>query len=85
MAQVLSESKYAARRLPGPVNHRYAEMDWLRDHEAEYRGLWVALDPGLIACGATLKEVMEESKRLGHLKPLVHQIPKEPELPFGGW
>ena len=82
----LSKSSGMSRRVPGPINYRYAEHVWLQQHEAEYRGAWVALEGSeLIASGPTLKEVMETARKLGHPHPLVHRIPNEPELPFGGW
>ena len=86
MSQVLSDPKYIARRVPGPVNHRYAEQEWLRQHENEYRGEWVALQGSeLIAHGTCAEGVFETAKKLGFKTPLMHHIQKEPELPFGGW
>ena len=86
MAQLLSGSKYVARRVPGPINHRYAEMEWLNQHEDEYRGSWVALEGSeLVACGTSPEEVLDAARKLGFNKPIIHHIPKEPELPFGGW
>ena len=86
MAQILSDSKYVARRVPGPINHRYAEMEWLIQHENEYRGSWVALEGSeLIAHGPCAEEVFDTARKLGFKSPLLHHIPKEPQLPFGGW
>ena len=86
MAQLLSDSKYVARRVPGPINYRYAEQEWLHQHQAEYRGAWVALEGSeMVACGTSAKEVLEAARGKGIAHPLIHHIPKEPELPWAGW
>ena len=77
MGQVISQSTF---------NPRYLEQQWLHDHEEEYRGQWLALHGSqLLASGTTAKQVMEEAHELGCPRPLIVRIPKEPELPFGGW
>ena len=86
MSHLLSDTTSMARRSSKPVNHRIPELEWLRQHEDEYRGVWVALDgPDLIASGRSLREVLEVARVKGHPNPLVHLIQKEPESPFGGW
>ena len=86
MAQLLTDPKYVARRVPGPINHRHAEQEWLHQHEEEHRGAWVALEGSeLIASGTDAKEVLDAAKKLGFKTPLIHHIPKERELPWGGW
>lgn len=86
MSQLLAKDKSVARRVYGPINHRYAELEWLHQHEAEYRGAWVALEGSdLVACGTSPEEVLDAAKKLGFNYPIIHHIPREPELPFGGW
>ena len=62
------------------------EQKWLRDHESEFAGQWVALfGDRLISNGGTAKEVVEESRRQGFDDALIVHVPDELELPFGGW
>jgi hypothetical protein len=62
------------------------EREWLTRHEEDYRGAWVALQGSeLVASGTSLKEVLDIARARGYDLPLVHHIPLEPELPFGGW
>ena len=57
MGHLLSNPTSIARKSSKPVNHRIPERVWLRQHEDEYRGTWVALDgPDLIASGKSLRE-----------------------------
>ena len=73
MNHLLSETTSLSRKSAKPVNHRIPEREWLRMHEDEYRGAWVALDgPDLIASGNSLREVLEVAHAKGHPKPLVH-------------
>jgi hypothetical protein len=56
---------------------RRREFDWLRAHEEEYRGKWVAvLEDQLISEARTLDELMREVRQraLPH-RPLVHHFP----------
>jgi hypothetical protein len=61
-------------------------MNWIREHQAEYAGQWVALDGDrVIAAGLDAKAVFAAAKAASVGRPLfVHMEPKD-ALPFGGW
>src|SRR5574337_2077162 len=45
-----------------PISSRGPERSWLRDHQAEYPGAWVALDgENLIAHGSSAKDVIDQA------------------------
>jgi hypothetical protein len=65
---------------------RLREREWLRLHGEEFAGLWIALDADLlIAQGSSAVVVLQQARAAGHEQPLVVHIPRDPELPFGGW
>lgn len=73
-------------RLPRGASLRSLERVWLKEHEAEYLGKWVALDGRrLVACGSSALQVLDAAAANGYEQPLIVHIPGEPELPFGGW
>ena len=90
-------SEHAASRPAGPATPGNGskpgsdpfcllEREWLRRHESEYAGAWVALEGSrLVAQGSSALEVLGAAKAEGCEQPLVVHIPSEPELPFGGW
>jgi len=88
MSQLVSEKQEPrvdkeARR---PFNPRILEQEWLAQHEREYPGAWVALEGSvLLASGTSLRQVWDTAKSMGHDLPLVHHIPEEFDVPFGGW
>ena len=62
-----------------------SEQEWLREHENEYRGQWVALDGSrLYAHGQSGKQVFLDAKAAGVRSPFLVFIEKDP-LPSGGW
>lgn len=62
------------------------ELEWLREHENEYRGQWVALDGHqLISHGSKAKVVRDEARKLGVPRPLVVRVDDEPDLASAGW
>ena len=72
--------------VPEPQNFRREEMLWLANNSAPYAGQWVALEgPNLIAHGTDAATVHEASRTAGVEHPLLTHLPKEDELPFGGW
>jgi hypothetical protein len=85
MSQLVSEKRTVAKAAL-PFNPRIQEQEWLARHQREYPGAWVALEGSvLLAVGPSLKEVRETAKRMGHERPLLHHIPEEFDVPFGGW
>jgi excisionase family DNA binding protein len=76
----------ASPRITPHVRTRSLEQEWLRRHEAEYAGSWVALEGAhLIAYGTSAREVLELARSHGFAQPLVSHVPEEPELLSGGW
>lgn len=74
------------RNGPNSISARSLEQEWLKQHHAEYAGAWVAIEgASLVAHGSSAREVLDAAKAEGWEQPLVVHIPKEPELPFGGW
>jgi predicted DNA-binding antitoxin AbrB/MazE fold protein len=70
---------------PVAVFERKAEEEWVRRHEAGYRGQWVALDGDvLVSRGLDGLVVRDEARRKGVQRPLVVQVPCEPEGPATG-
>ncbi|HXG63881.1 MAG TPA: DUF5678 domain-containing protein [Blastocatellia bacterium] len=65
---------------------RRRRLDWLKAHQAEYAGQYVALDgDGLVGCGATLREAAQAARQQGVEHPfLVYVFPPD-SAPFGGW
>lgn len=62
-----------------------SEQEWLREHENEYRGQWVALDGSrLYAHGQSGTQVFLEAKSAGVRSPFLVFIEKD-QLPSGGW
>ena len=65
---------------------RWRELEWIRRHQAEYPGKWVALEGDqLVAIGNGAREVREAALAKGFALPLLVHVPDEPDLPFGGW
>jgi hypothetical protein len=65
---------------------RTDEMKWLRVHENEYRGQWVALQGSdLLSHGREAVTVRDEARKKGFPRPLMVHVPDEPDLPSAGW
>ncbi len=71
-------------KVSGIVNHRFEEMEGLRDHGIEYAGKWVALEGRLISSG-NAKEVRDEAREMGVVQPLVVRVPEAPDRITAGW
>lgn len=84
LSRTVSETN---RRHPsGTARERGIEQQWLREHEAEFAGDWVALDgPRLLGRGKSAREVLNAARSVGVKYPLVVHIPPQPETEFGGW
>ena len=69
-----------------PTATRPLETEWLLKNAEEYDGQWVAIeDNHLYSHGTNAVEVFELAKNLGAKSPLIVQVHKGPELPWGGW
>jgi hypothetical protein len=68
------------------ISSRSLEQAWLKPHQAEYAGAWIALEGArLVAQGSSARQVLDAAQLKGHDQPLIVHVPGEPELPFGGW
>jgi hypothetical protein len=73
-------------REPLSISLRTLEQLWLTQNQTHYAGRWVALEGArLVAQGSSARQVLEAARAEGYEQPLVMHIPKEAELPFGGW
>jgi hypothetical protein len=65
---------------------REAEMHWLKEHEAEFAGQWLALDGDrLVAHGTDASRVYQDAFAAGVEAPFVvyAEDPQKPQ--WGGW
>jgi hypothetical protein len=73
-------------RKPDSISSRSLEQAWLKQHHAEYAGVWVALEgASLVARGSSARQVLDAARSKGYEQPLIVHVPNEPQLPFGGW
>jgi len=78
----------AMRRVPSIAPERGVkkEMNWLREHRAEYANQWVALDGDrLISAGGSAKEVHTAAKAAGVPHALIVLVEPPDALPFAGF
>jgi hypothetical protein len=69
-----------------PVNERREELLWLARESGPYAGEWVALDgPRLVAHGEKLASVGAAARVAGVVEPFFARVPRDKDLPFGGW
>ena len=67
-----------------PYIDRTSESEWLRQHQREYIGQWIALKGNqLIAQGETGREVFAKVRELGIERALVHFV-EDPDLHYMG-
>jgi hypothetical protein len=86
MASIVKPDTPSPRKSRVPTTTRALETEWLREHSEEYEGQWVAIvDDHLYSHGTNAVEVLQRARALGAKSPLIIQIHKGPELPFGGW
>lgn len=60
-------------------------IDWTEIVE-KYKGLWVGLkddEKTVVASGSTVREVIDQAKKLGYDKPILFRVPTE-VLPYVG-
>jgi len=69
-----------------PVNERRSELRWLASESGQYPGEWVALDGArLVAHGQKLSVVRAAAGAAGVAEPFLARVPRDKDLPFGGW
>lgn len=69
-----------------PFDESREELRWLARESGAYAGEWVALDGSrLVAHGVKLADVSAMAAASGVAEPFFAQVPKEKDLPFGGW
>ena len=69
-----------------PIEERHDELRWLANDSRPYAGEWVALDgPRLVAHGLKLATVSAAASAAGVTKPFFARVPREKDVPFGGW
>lgn len=69
-----------------PISERREELLWLAKESGPYAGEWVALDgPRLISHGAKLADVSAAATAAGIAEPFFARVPREKNVPFGGW
>jgi predicted DNA-binding antitoxin AbrB/MazE fold protein len=69
-----------------PIDERHEELRWLAKEAGQYAGEWVALDgPRLVAHGPKLVEVSAAAAAAGIGEPFFARVPREKDVPFGGW
>lgn len=70
----------------GAIEERHEELRWLAKESEPYAGEWVALaGPRLISHGVKLAEVREAAEAAGVAEPFFARVPRDRNLPFGGW
>jgi predicted DNA-binding antitoxin AbrB/MazE fold protein len=75
-----------AQDSPEPVEERLEELRWLATHSGSYAGEWVALDGArLLSHGKKLSEVQTTAAAAGSVEPFFARVPREKDVPFGGW
>jgi predicted DNA-binding antitoxin AbrB/MazE fold protein len=69
-----------------PINERREELRWLAKESGPYAGEWVALDGArLISHGTKLADVIAAAAAAGIAEPFFARVPREKDMPFGGW
>ncbi|MEK7834385.1 MAG: DUF5678 domain-containing protein [Acidobacteriota bacterium] len=65
-----------------PYIDRTLEFKWMKEHEHEYAGQWIALmGDKLVASGPIAKEVFAKARELGYGRAMVF-LAETPGLPF---
>jgi predicted DNA-binding antitoxin AbrB/MazE fold protein len=71
---------------PEPINERREELQWLARESGPYAGEWVALDgTHLIAHDEKLASVSAVARAAGIFEPFFARVPRDKDIPFGGW
>ena len=82
--EVIKENKTRKNSKKGFV---HPNTIWIKEHHAEYAGMYVALKDGkFVAAGKTIKEADIKAKEKGFKNTLLTYLPREDEEIFcGGW
>jgi hypothetical protein len=89
LRQLLAQNEIRQRGSENGISQfpqRETEMRWLKEHEAEYAGQWLALDGDrLVAHGTDAKQVYRDAFAAGVETPFV-VCAEDPQTPqWGGW
>ena len=60
-------------------------IDWTEIY-MKYKGLWVALlddEKTVVGSGKTLKETIENARKMGHKNPIVTRVPEDTKAYVG--
>lgn len=76
-----------AEALSPDVKYRKREYQWIKEHQDEYAGQWVALEGDkLVASGSTAREALNGAKKAGARLPFIAKVDSPEDLYFtGGW
>ncbi|MBL8193093.1 MAG: hypothetical protein JNM06_04675 [Blastocatellia bacterium] len=93
LIEQLHDSKEVSHKTPNnesTINNEIAKrkqhIQWVKDHQEEYAGKYVALDGyTLIAVGDSFAQVQQAAKQLGISKAFITQIFAPNSVVFGGW
>lgn len=76
---------HAPHPQPVPMPDDKRERQWVKEHQHEYAGQWVALDGNrLIAASRDQMEVNAAVEADGAYLPLILRVPAPDDLPFMG-
>ncbi len=83
----------SAATLPAPATNgdmletkRRQRVEWLKLHEAEYAGKYVALDGDqLLGVGATYPQAAQAAQAAGVQRAYIDYVPVPGSVGFGGW
>lgn len=79
---VVPEGRIAS--VNAPYIDRTLEFEWMKQHEREYIGQWVALKGNqLVAHGPSAKEVFAKARELGVQDALTYLV-EDPDVPYMG-
>lgn len=68
------------------IEKRKQHTQWVKDHQTEYAGKYVALDGYcLVGEGSSYPEAYEMARKAGINKPFVTQVFAPDSIIFGGW
>jgi hypothetical protein len=85
-AAVNSQSALSQPSAAEELARRQQHIKWLKEHQREYAGKYVALDGyRLVAEGRTFPETHQAALKAGVKKPFITQVFPPDSTVFGGW
>lgn len=81
-----SKNSTPSQSIDDELQKRKQHIQWIKDHQAEYAGKYVALNGYcLVGEGDSYPEAYEMARRTGVKKPFVTQVFAPNSTVFGGW